>query len=99
METMIKKTKMTNLDKIRSMTKSELARWLANVRSQDDSTWSNWFDDNYCKKCAPIIREEDGRTLRYAYCELSGTCCKLGKEAPPADYNLAMLWLDEECEM
>lgn len=94
---MTRKRKMTNFDKIRSMTKPELARWLSKTGSQDDSAWLNWFDDNYCKKCAPVIREEDGRAVRYAYCELSDMCCKLGKEAPPADYDLAMLWLDEEC--
>mgnify|MGYP004677403349 FL=1 len=95
---MIKRKTTTNFDKIKSMTKLELARWLAKVGPQDDSVWLNWFDDNYCKKCAPVIREEDGRTVRYAYCELSGMCCRLGKEAPPADCDLVMLWLDEECK-
>lgn len=88
---------MTNFDKIRAMAKPELARWLTKTGSQDDSVWLRWFDDNYCKKCTPVTREEGGWTARYAYCELSGECCKLGKEAPLADYDIIMLWLDQEC--
>ena len=46
---MIKRKTTTNFDKIKSMTKLELARWLAKVGPQDDSVWLKWFDDNYCK--------------------------------------------------
>lgn len=78
---------MTNFKRIQSMNVDELAEWLDENGMFDNSPWSNWFNDRYCKNCESIkckyadAEEKLGFTpylfgsysgdLECAYCELA----------------------------
>lgn len=65
---------MTNFEKIKQMSKKELAQWLDKNGSFDIAPWSEWFDKKYCKQCETIICKCGDVNMKYAYCELNGFC-------------------------
>jgi len=103
---------MTNLQKIKNMNVDELADWLDKNSSFDDSSWSEFFNKEYCKKCEAIkctyadAEEKLGiQTFSYsgdiecAHCEVYGKC-KFFPELDDIPDNKAIikLWLEEEAE-
>lgn len=78
----------------------ELADWLDKYGDFDNAPWHKWFDDNYCKKCEPVITGEPCSywDAEYAWCELNGKCryFKHMKEVPSSKQVVEM-WLESEC--
>lgn len=58
----------------RRMNRQELAKWLLDI-SIEPSPWGEWFDRNYCQRCASVVKQcPDGATKEYSYCEENARC-------------------------
>lgn len=78
----------------------ELAEWFDKNIYFDNTPWSHWWDENYCRKCEGVIRtDDDGHERDYAYCELHGNC-KYFKEMNdiPNDKEIIKMWLNTEVD-
>lgn len=74
---------MTNFNYIKAMSIDELTEWLDKHGQFDSSPWIEWFNQEYCQKCASIectcadaeeklgINPFYGDTVECAYCELA----------------------------
>ena len=77
---------MTRYEQFTSMSIEDLATWIDEYGQFDNSPWMNWFDENYCRNCSPIIltkkeqKEKLGFEVLYninatcAYCEAHEDC-------------------------
>lgn len=103
---------VSNFEQFKAMTATDLAEWLDKYGQSDDLPWENWFYDNYCTNCAPIVlkgkeAEEKLRihvfsardTFNCAYCELYQTCKFFPtlKELPD-NKTIIEMWLNAEAE-
>lgn len=99
---------MNNFEKLKSMTVTEFAEWLAENCQSDDTPWTWWFDKNYCKKCEPITCKIEAtntgieplypeQEVDCAYCELENKCrfCPDSAGIPDIKTTIKM-WLKEE---
>lgn len=86
---------MTVFEKIKNKNIDELAEWLAEHCLCDTAPWWDFWNENYCKKCKPIKRN-NGR-MEYAYCELNHNC-KFFKEMEvvPDIKQMIKMWLESE---
>lgn len=92
---------MKQYDVFKSKNIDELARWLSKYAYTDDSPWTKWFDEKYCKQCEPefaYIAALD-RECECGWCEVNGKC-KFFQELDdiPNNEEIAKLWLESEVE-
>jgi hypothetical protein len=90
---------MTNFENLRSMTVEQLAEWLDKHGQFDGSPWITWFDEEYCKKCDPVMcKYEDGeREFPCAWCELNDGCKYFpDMQDAPDNKEIIKLWLEIE---
>ena len=88
------------------------ADWLDKNSCCDDAAWSNFFNEEYCKKCEAIkctyadAKEilgiqafSYGGNVDCAYCEVYGKC-KFFPEIDdiPSNKDIIKLWLEGEAE-
>lgn len=94
---------MTNFDKIKSLNIDQFAEWLDSNGMWDNSPWSQWFDERYCKQCESVkaIVQNFGseRECEFAWCELEHKC-KFFQSLPeePSPKDVIKLWLEAEAE-
>lgn len=94
---------MTNFDKIKSLNIDQFAEWLDSNGMWDNSPWSKWFDEEYCKKCESVkaMVQNFGfeRECKFAWCELEHKC-KFFQSLPeePSPKDVIKLWLEAEAE-
>ena len=81
---------MTNADRIRAMSDEELAKYLDTLTWKEPA-WDRWFNEEFCKKCKPLVGEYEGKTIEFHECE---TC---DGECPHGDATL--LWLQQPAEV
>lgn len=92
---------MTKFEEIKSKNIDEFAEWLDKHGVYDYSLWGNWFDENYCSKCEPILVSKGGTDYHFdiqcAWCELNGKC-QFFKEldGTPDNKYVIKLWLETE---
>ena len=48
---------MRIFDIIKSKNIDELAEWLDKFKMWDDTPWTLWYNETYCKKCEPIVKD------------------------------------------
>ena len=92
---------MNNFEKLKSMSVDELAKWLDEYVSYDDSPWCNWFDQQYCKNCEDIECKSADDSQKYicAYCEIYDNCRFFAdKNDVPDSLDTVRLWLESEVE-
>lgn len=92
---------MNNFEKLKSMSVDELSEWLDNNGMWDNSLWSKWFDEEYCKKCEDIMCKspDDSREFRCAYCEIYDNCRFFPEKADvPDSKEIIRMWLEAGCE-
>ena len=92
---------MTNFEKIKAMSVDALAEWLERLSKRyDEPDWTCWFDENYCKKCEPVIgRYKDShREMEFSWCELNDNKCKYFQELDeiPDEKEIIKMWLESE---
>lgn len=93
---------MTVFENIKSKNIDEFVEWLDKYGAFDISPWSNWFDDNYCKKCGREIAyiEELHGQHECGWCELHGKCKFFEDlEEVPDNKQIIKLWLELESEL
>lgn len=74
-----------------------LAKWLVDTCGCDDDTpWIKWYDESFCKKCKPVINEEQenffGVPSEAAECEIDVNRCPF-KVAAWTNEELVKAWL------
>lgn len=69
---------MTNYEKLRSKSVSELAEWFAEQFEYEYTPWDRWFNENYCSDCEPVIARlfEDNSEHECSFCEVNGDTCR-----------------------
>ncbi len=84
---------MTVFDNFKSNNIDELVEWLDKYMAFDNAPYLNWWDENYCKKCAAEI--QDGH--EYGWCELYNKC-KFFKDMDeiPSCKEIIKMWLESE---
>ena len=102
---------MTRFEEIKNMDIDAFAEWVDEHGNFDDSSWSKWFDENYCQKCEPIecyyadVKEKLDMELNdwcktpiyCAWCELEHKC-KFFQDMDdvPSCKEIAKMWLELE---
>lgn len=89
---------MTNFEKIQSMNIEELSEWFDQHAETDNSPWTNWWDETYCKKCPSIRRKNEwGLTCEFGWCELHDRC-KYFQDLNdiPDNKTVIKMWLKSE---
>ena len=93
---------MKVFDCFKEMNVDEFAEWLDEYAMFDNSPWIKWFDTNYCKKCKPIIVEDEdyfNGSMEYGWCELNDGCKFFKDEMEiPSTKDMAKMWLESEFE-
>jgi len=88
---------MNNFDKIRSLSKAELAIWLDKNAMFDNSPWQLWFDKKYCMGCEAVKSDMNGTGCEFSYCELHDKCRYfLDLDSTPDNLKMITLWLNDE---
>lgn len=87
---------MNNFKNFQSMTMEELIDWLDEYGDFDNAPWNKHFDDNYCKKCEPIVGHYGGE---YAPCEFTNKCVFFeDMDEVPDHKQVIKMWLELESE-
>lgn len=93
---------MTKFDRFKDMNMNEFAEWLDKNGQFDGSPWMKWFDENYCKKCEPIMCRYPDSKVEFpcSWCELNDHKCKFFLELTTAPDNkeIIKMWLNTEVE-
>lgn len=93
---------MTVFQKIKNMDTDELAEWLDEHGAYDDAPWFRWWDENYCKKCKPVIGKykDFDREMEFAWCELNDDRCKFFQDMDEmlSNKQIIKMWLESECD-
>ena len=84
---------MNNFENFQSMTIDELVDWLDEHGDFDNAPWNRCWDENYCKKCEPVI--EHGQ--EYAPCEFNNKCVFFeNMNEVPDNKQVIKMWLELE---
>lgn len=88
---------MTNYENIPYNDKDKFAEWLSKLDCIENMPWIRWVDNNYCKKCEPIMCCYPDGTLEFpcSPCELGE--CPYGVGVNEIDNTgLIKLWFEAE---
>ena len=89
---------MTHFERIKSMDIEEMSEWLDQHGEFDTAPWTNWWDENYCKKCPSIRRKTEwGMNCEFGWCELHDRC-KFFQHLNdiPDNKTVIKMWLESE---
>lgn len=93
---------LTNWGLLKLKNAEEFAEWLDKNGQFDGSPWMKWYDENYCKKCEPIMCHYPDSKVQFpcSWCELNDNRCKYfpEMEQAPSNKEIIKLWLVEECK-
>lgn len=90
---------MTAFEIFKTKNIDELTDWLDEHGAFDNSPWTKWFDEKYCKQCEPesvyIPMFDD--ECECSWCELNGKC-KYFQELDDTHNNkqTIRMWLESE---
>lgn len=89
---------MTIFECLKTKNIDELTEWFDKHMMFDNASWWHWWDENYCKKCEPIIAtDNDGDKHEFAYCELNGNCKFFSDmDKIPDNKQIIKMWLESE---
>ena len=90
---------MKNVDKIKSKSIDEFAKWLDKYCSFEDSPWVSWWNDKYCNNCPSEIGkfEDSDREVEFAWCELHDKCRFFqDMDCVPNSVQMVKMWLESE---
>ena len=90
---------MRNIDKIKSKSFDEFAKWLDQYCSFEDSLWVKWYNDKYCNNCPSEIGKFEGsdREIEFCWCELYDKCKFFqDMEESPNSLEMIKMWLESE---
>ena len=103
---------MTRFEEFKSMDIESLAEWIYENGQFDGSPWCEWWDENYCQKCEPVMchhteaEEKLGfepfyeKDVECAYCEWHKKCRYfLDWEEQPDIKDIVKMWLESEVEV
>ena len=98
--------RVTNYNKIVSMSIEELAHWLDKHGLFEESPWMSWFNTKYCNNCESVIvlKEKSLETLGFntyhdaecAYCEVNKDCRFFPGTEVPSTEEIIKMWLKED---
>lgn len=92
---------MNNFENLKSMSVEELTEWLDKNGMWDNSPWSLWFDQKYCKNCEEIMCKSPDDSLHSycSYCEIYDKCRFFDEmEDVPDCKDIIKMWLESEVE-
>lgn len=93
---------MTIFENLKIKNIDEVAEWMSENCSSDDSPWWEWWDKHYCKKCESIscFVPAFGREADCTWCELNDNKCKFFPDMGemPNEKEIVRMWLESECE-
>lgn len=91
---------MTKFENLQSKNIDEFAKWYEENCLHNDDPCIQWFDTTYCKRCEPIVQQNEmGYKMEYAYCELNGKCRYFQElDDMPTNHQTIMAWLESEYE-
>ena len=95
---------MTNYEKIKSMSKDELARFLDDI-AIDEAPWNKAFDEHFCKDCPAVkanMEQPDGTPgieMSFAWCEVFGYCKFFSQlDDTPSHLDVLKWWLNSNSD-
>lgn len=104
---------MTKFESIKSKNIDELAEWLDEYETFDNSPWMKWWNENYCQKCesVTIARNEYASIVGWnnhpnycgniecGWCEINRKC-KYFQDLDyiPDNEEIIKMWLESEAE-
>lgn len=90
---------MTNRDFLKNFSEEDFVKWLTSLELVENAPWLQWLDNEYCKKCQPIMGRMEGHDLDqpFAPCEFEANECPYGV-ADLTDEELIEMWLDAKRE-
>lgn len=83
------------------MSTEDLANWLDEYGSFDNSPWIKWWNCTYCNNCPDIMCKYDGgnREFPCSYCELNDKCKFFPEyDEAPSNKEIIKMWLESESE-
>ena len=90
---------MKNVDKIKSKSIDDFAKWLDQHCFFEDSPWMKWWNDKYCSKCpaeigkSPIYAGE----IEFSWCELHNKCRFFqDMDKNVSSEQIVKMWLESE---
>lgn len=86
---------MTNFEKIKNMSKDEMAEFLDNLTNGgiEKAPQNIWFNKKYCKVCPDIEVVYMGKNQLWKECDFEGKCSNTDW-----DSGMVKLWLDAKIE-
>lgn len=91
---------MTHFEEFKNMDIDALAEWLDEHGQFDNSPWTSWFDQKYCKNCEPVMCHYPNSTHEFpcSWCELNDNKCKYFPELAqiPSNKETIKMWLQTE---
>lgn len=100
---------MTRFDELKNMDIEALTEWIYEHGQFDGSPWCEWWDENYCRKCKPVIchhteaKEKLGfepfyeKDVECGYCEIEHKCrFFMEMDEIPSCKDIVKMWLESE---
>lgn len=87
---------MTNFEYIQAMPQEDFVEFINKYCCIDDSPWTLWFDDKYCKNCPSLIDECNGKS--FAWCESHRGCMFFPDLGILTDKDILIMWLKQKKE-
>lgn len=93
---------MIRFENIKNKNIDGFVEWLDEYYASDEAPWWTWWDNNYCKKCEPVMAyvPEFGDECECAWCEANDDKCKYFQDMDkmPSNKQIIKMWLMSECE-
>lgn len=93
------KRAITHFEEFKMMDIEKLSEWLDEYGRFDDSPWLEWFNEQYCEKCEPVmafVPYLDGEH-ECAYCETTDKC-RFFEDGVPDNKEMIKMWLESEID-
>jgi hypothetical protein len=100
----MRRMKMTNFEKLKSLDIDQLVEWL-DENGHHDAVWWKWFEETYCEKCPTetvYIDDHEGEHIwktecECSYCEIHDKCRFFQEmDDVPDSKETIKLWLESE---
>ena len=92
---------MTRFEEFKNMDIETLAEWIDENGQFDGSPWCEWFDENYCQKCEPVMCRYPDSEYEFpcSWCELEHKCrFFVERDEQPDSKDIVKMWLEGEVE-
>lgn len=89
---------MNRFEQIQTMNMQEFAKWMDKYCDFDGSPWVDFFSEEYCDKCDPIMCRRENSKVEFscAWCEIHNNCKFFSSQEFPSMEDMILMWLQEK---